>query len=102
MRTGEVLLWFYYFTISFCRNLPLGIIIGIPIVAVCYILVNIAFFAGLSRHEIVNTQSIGSVITSFRTMCQHSGSLIIRQFCASYCRGCMYFSIHCRHLVELH
>lgn len=35
--------------------------IGIPIVSVCYVLVNVAFFAGLSRAEILSSEATGLV-----------------------------------------
>ena len=48
-------------TFTTFRNLPLAIIIGIPVVGVCYLLVNVAFFAGLSRFEIMNTSATALV-----------------------------------------
>ena len=49
------------FNILIFRNLPLAIIIGIPVVGIFYLLVNVAFFAGLSRFEIMNTSAIALV-----------------------------------------
>ncbi|KAK1163417.1 b(0,+)-type amino acid transporter 1 [Acipenser oxyrinchus oxyrinchus] len=41
-----------------CRNLPLAIIIGIPLVTVCYILVNIAYFTVMSPTELLQSQAV--------------------------------------------
>ena len=37
------------------RNLLLGILLGVPSVTVCYILVNVAYFAGLSKADILSS-----------------------------------------------
>ena len=49
---------------SLLRTLPRGIIIGIPIVIFCYIFVNIAFFAGLSKVDILSSPVTALVSTS--------------------------------------
>lgn len=43
------------------RNLPLAIIIAVPLVAVCYILVNIAYFTTLSPQELLSSGAVGVV-----------------------------------------
>ena len=43
------------------RNIPWGIMIGIPIVSICYVMVNVAFFAGLSRAELLSSETTGLV-----------------------------------------
>ena len=45
------------------RNLPLSVMIGVPIVAVCYALVNISYFAVLSYDEILTAEAIALVYT---------------------------------------
>ncbi|XP_061621791.1 b(0,+)-type amino acid transporter 1-like isoform X3 [Phyllopteryx taeniolatus] len=40
------------------RNMPLAIIIGIPLVAVCYVMTNIAYFTVLSRDEILRSPAV--------------------------------------------
>ncbi|XP_071824236.1 b(0,+)-type amino acid transporter 1-like [Apostichopus japonicus] len=40
------------------RNLPLGIIIGIPLVTVVYLLTNIAYFAVMSPAEMLSTSAV--------------------------------------------
>ena len=43
------------------RNLPRGILIGLPIVIVCYLFVNIAYFAGLSKSEMLSSTATALV-----------------------------------------
>ncbi|MCJ8747440.1 hypothetical protein PDJAM_G00153450 [Pangasius djambal] len=40
------------------RNLPLAIIIGIPLVSVCYVLVNIAYFSVMSPTELLQSSAV--------------------------------------------
>ncbi|XP_048885979.1 b(0,+)-type amino acid transporter 1 isoform X1 [Brienomyrus brachyistius] len=40
------------------RNLPLAIIIGIPLVSVCYILVNIAYFTAMTPTELLQSPAV--------------------------------------------
>ncbi|XP_046872892.1 b(0,+)-type amino acid transporter 1 isoform X2 [Hypomesus transpacificus] len=40
------------------RNLPLAIIIGIPLVSVCYVLVNIAYFSAMSATELLQSPAV--------------------------------------------
>uniref|UniRef100_A0A6Q2YLQ3 b(0,+)-type amino acid transporter 1 n=1 Tax=Esox lucius TaxID=8010 RepID=A0A6Q2YLQ3_ESOLU len=40
------------------RNLPLAIIIGIPLVSVCYVLVNIAYFSALTTTELLQSPAV--------------------------------------------
>ncbi|XP_015352561.1 B(0,+)-type amino acid transporter 1 [Marmota marmota marmota] len=40
------------------RNLPRAIVIGIPLVTVCYILMNIAYFAVMSPTELLQSQAV--------------------------------------------
>ncbi|XP_069037320.1 b(0,+)-type amino acid transporter 1 [Lepisosteus oculatus] len=40
------------------RNLPLAIIIGIPLVTVCYVLVNIAYFTAMSPTELLQSEAV--------------------------------------------
>ena len=43
------------------RTLPRSLFIGIPIVAVCYLLVNIAYFGVLSYDQILSGEAIALV-----------------------------------------
>ncbi|XP_030622258.1 b(0,+)-type amino acid transporter 1 [Chanos chanos] len=40
------------------RNLPLAIVIGIPMVTVCYVLVNIAYFTVMTPSELLNSPAV--------------------------------------------
>lgn len=40
------------------RNLPLAIIIGIPLVSVCYVLVNVAYFSAMTPTELLQSQAV--------------------------------------------
>ena len=47
------------------RNLPLSLLIGIPIVTVCYLLVNISYFAVLSYEEILKADAVALVHSNY-------------------------------------
>ncbi|CAN9506918.1 unnamed protein product [Ophioblennius macclurei] len=40
------------------RNLPLAIIIGIPLVSVCYVMINFAYFSVLTPNELLVSQAV--------------------------------------------
>ncbi|EHH29887.1 B(0,+)-type amino acid transporter 1 [Macaca thibetana thibetana] len=40
------------------RNLPLAIIIGIPLVTVCYILINVSYFTVMTATELLQSQAV--------------------------------------------
>ncbi|XP_032087080.1 B(0,+)-type amino acid transporter 1 [Thamnophis elegans] len=40
------------------RNLPLAIIIGIPLVTVCYILINVSYFTAMTATELLQSQAV--------------------------------------------
>ncbi|KAM3876935.1 b(0,+)-type amino acid transporter 1 [Diretmus argenteus] len=40
------------------RNLPLAILIGIPLVSVCYVLVNVAYFTVMTSTELLNSPAV--------------------------------------------
>ncbi|XP_063169248.1 B(0,+)-type amino acid transporter 1 [Candoia aspera] len=40
------------------RNLPLSIIIGIPLVTVCYVLINISYFTVMTATELLQSQAV--------------------------------------------
>ena len=53
-------------TLSSCvfdppRNLPMAIVIGIPLVTVCYILMNIAYFTVMTPTELLQSQAVAVV-----------------------------------------
>ena len=43
------------------RTMPIALFIGIPVVALCYLLVNIAFFAVLSYEDILSAEAVALV-----------------------------------------
>lgn len=43
------------------RNLPLAIVIGIPVVTVCYVLVNIAYFTAMTPNEVLLSEAVAVV-----------------------------------------
>lgn len=43
------------------RNLPMAIVIGIPLVTVCYILMNIAYFTVMTPTELLQSQAVAVV-----------------------------------------
>ena len=43
------------------RTLPLSLLIGVPIVALCYLLVNVSFFSVLSYSDIAASDTVGLV-----------------------------------------
>lgn len=43
------------------RNLPLAIIIGIPLVTVCYILINVSYFTVMTATELLQSQAVAVV-----------------------------------------
>jgi len=45
----------------FFRNFPLVIMIGIPLVTVCYILVNIAYFTVMTPSEVLASNAVAIV-----------------------------------------
>ena len=54
----EIMLWFVFLT---CRTMPLAIYIGVSIVTVCYLLVNISFFAVLTYEQIESVKAVALV-----------------------------------------
>lgn len=45
------------------RNLPLAIIIGIPLVTGCYILMNVSYFTVMTPTELLQSQAVAVVRT---------------------------------------
>lgn len=43
---------------SFFRNLPRSIIIGIPLVTLCYALINVSYLAAMSPTEMVESEAV--------------------------------------------
>lgn len=43
------------------RNLPMAIVIGIPLVTVCYILMNISYFTVMTPTELLQSQAVAVV-----------------------------------------
>lgn len=58
------------YTIEETKNvkkiLPLSILIGIPLVAASYLLVNVSYFSVLSYEEILNAEAVALVCVSGR------------------------------------
>lgn len=57
------------------RTLPLSVLIGIPIVALCYLVVNFSFFAILSYEQILRADTVALVSTFVDTWPAHITSL---------------------------
>lgn len=55
------LLWFIILYVHNNRMMPIGLFIGIPVVALCYLLVNIVFFAVLSYEDILSADAVALV-----------------------------------------
>ena len=49
------------FLVVLCRNIPRAVVISVPIVVALYVFVNIAFFAGLSKAEILSSEAVALV-----------------------------------------
>ena len=47
--------------VFYFRNFPLVIMIGIPLVTVCYILVNIAYFTVMTPNEVLASNAVAIV-----------------------------------------
>lgn len=43
------------------RNLPLAIIVGIPLVTVCYVLVNVAYFTVMTPTDLLSSPAVAVV-----------------------------------------
>lgn len=43
------------------RNLPMAIVIGIPLVTVCYILMNVSYFTVMTPTELLQSQAVAVV-----------------------------------------
>ena len=54
--------------LSFYRDLPLSILIGIPLVTVCYVLVNIAYLAVLTPAEVMESSAVAVVSNNCRLL----------------------------------
>lgn len=52
-----------YMTICICgyRTMPISLFVGIPVVTVCYLLVNTSFFLVLSYEEILSAKAVALV-----------------------------------------
>lgn len=44
--------------IFYCRNLPRSIIIGIPLVTLCYALINVSYLAAMSASEMIESEAV--------------------------------------------
>lgn len=55
------------------RNLPLAIIYGIPIVTVCYVLVNVSYLTVMSPTEILTSDAVAVVSGLFTFWSAASG-----------------------------
>ena len=59
---GSFCSYFESFFVSFLsRNIPLSIWMGIPLITICYLLVNIGYITVLTPQEIVNTDAVAVV-----------------------------------------
>lgn len=64
------ILWADPEPLSLClRNLPLAIIIGIPLVTVCYILMNVSYFTVMTPTELLQSQAVAVVSVEGAVTC---------------------------------
>ncbi|XP_010205985.2 B(0,+)-type amino acid transporter 1 [Colius striatus] len=61
------------------RNLPLSIIIGIPLVTVCYVLINTSYFTVMTSTELLQSSAVA---VTFGNRVLHSASWIVPLFVA--------------------
>jgi hypothetical protein len=45
----------------FCRNVPRSIVISIPLVTVCYVLINISYLAVMTSAEMIESEAVAIV-----------------------------------------
>lgn len=57
----NILLKIMYFNSFHFRNLPLAILIGIPLVTVCYVLVNVAYFTVMTTTDLLLSPAVAVV-----------------------------------------
>ena len=51
----------YNRVLSLCRTMSIALFVGVPLVALCYLSVNVAFFIVLSYGEILNAEAVALV-----------------------------------------
>ena len=44
-----------------CRTMPISLFVGIPLVTLCYLLVNVSFFIVLTYEEILSAKAVALV-----------------------------------------
>ena len=59
------MLVFWFLSFLDPRNLSRGLYISIPIVTVCYVSVNMAYYAGLSKTELLSSPATALVSLSY-------------------------------------
>ena len=71
----------YTYTYYICnyRTMPISLFVGIPVVTVCYLLVNVSFFLVLSYEEILSAKAVALVSWTVT--------------CIMECSTCMYHNI---------
>ena len=62
----------YFLCMDGYRTMPISLFVGIPLVAVCYLLVNVAFFIVLSYDEILDAKAVALVSWSNHGYCTKS------------------------------
>ena len=89
----------YIHTYIHNRTMPIALFIGIPVVALCYLLVNIAFFAVLNYEDILGAEAVALV--SWITM--HVEGYMTHQLPAFFYQGLYwYFCVYiCTPQIEL-
>jgi hypothetical protein len=49
------------YVVGDCRNLPLAIMIGIPLVTLCYLFTNLSYLAVMTRAELLKSTAVAAV-----------------------------------------
>ena len=54
----------------FNRNIPLAIIISMPIITILYLMVNVSYFSVMSMEDLLNSPAVGivSVLQNYNTL----------------------------------
>ena len=60
-----------------CSNLPRAIIIGLPLVTVCYLLVNVSYLAVMSIDELLASETVAVVSVATRLLLERRKGILV-------------------------